>query len=239
MASAGMSNKTWRLYADADAMALAVSDAVTTVIGEALRMRGQALLAFPGGRTPLPVFEQLLARDIDWSHITLLPTDERLVDIDHPLSNAALLTRYFAARGARIVPLLTESNHAPLDAGDDADARLQSLPWPLDLAWLGVGGDGHTASIFPGPDLRTALSAPLPRRAVGVRPDPLPPEAPFARVTLTRDTLCEARQLLLTITGSHKRRVVEAALAAEPSPSPVGQLLMHAHMPTTIHWSAT
>jgi 6-phosphogluconolactonase len=234
-----MSSPTWSLHASTEAMALAVSDAVTAVIDAALRTRGHALLAFPGGRTPLPVFDRLVARDIDWSHVTLVTTDERLVDTEHPLSNAAVLTRYFAACGANIVPLVTESNRAPLDAGDDADARLQSLRWPLDLAWLGVGGDGHTASIFPGPDLHAALNAPLPRRAVGVRPDPLPPEAPVARVTLTRGTLCESRRLLLTLTGAHKRRVVEQALAGEPSPSPVGQLLMHAHMPTTIHWSAT
>lgn len=234
-----MNKPTWRLHGDAATLAVAVGDAIATVIRDALRARGQALLAFPGGRTPLPVIEHLLARDIDWSQVTLVPTDERLVDSEHPLSNAAVLTRCFAARGAHILPLVTDSRRAPREAGDDADARLQSLPWPLDLAWLGVGGDGHTASIFPGPDLHAALSTPLPRRAIGVRPDPLPPDAPVARVTLTRAALCASRQLLLTITGAHKRRVVEQALAGEPSPSPVGQLLMHAPLPTTIHWSAT
>ncbi|WP_029889275.1 6-phosphogluconolactonase [Polycyclovorans algicola] len=234
-----MNKPIWHRHTQPAAMVAAASAAITTLIGDALTARGHALLALPGGRTPEPIFERLAAANLDWSRVTLLPTDDRLVDVNDPLSNAALLKRHFAARGARIVPLVADPNMSPLRAGDDADARLQSLPWPLDLAWLGVGSDGHTASIFPGPDLDAALTAPLPRRAVGVRPEPLPPEAPVARVSLTMNTLCTARHLLLTLTGHDKLKVIEQALDAEPSPQPVGHLLQHAKNPTTIYWSAS
>src|SRR5204863_2231371 len=114
--------------------------------------------------------------------------------------------------GAGRVPMAAEIADYRL-AGNSADARLEDLSWPPDLVWLGMGKDGHTASIFAGPDLQDALDAPKARRAVGVMPDPLPPEAPVARVTLTRAAILSARTILITITGEQKRELLEQAIA--------------------------
>ena len=122
-------------------------------------------------------------------------------------------------------------------AGNSADARLQDLPWPPDLVWLGMGEDGHTASIFAGPDLQDALDAPKARRAVGVMPDPLPDNAPVARVTLTRAAILSARTILITITGDKKREVLEQAIAdGQSSRVPIGRVLAEAEQPIDIHW---
>lgn len=234
-----MSEPAWVLHRDAAQMADAVAADVATQVCASIAEQGSALLALPGGRTPVPIFERLVACPLDWTRVTLIPTDERLVPDTDALSNVALLRRHFGGTGARIVPLGNDAGAGYHRAGDLADATLQALPWPPDLVWLGVGGDGHTASIFPGPDLAAALDGPAKRRALGVLPDPLPTEAPVPRITLTRAALCAARRLLLTLTGDAKRIVVERALRGEPRDSPVGRVLRHAQGPADIHWSPT
>ncbi|MES0873497.1 6-phosphogluconolactonase [Sinimarinibacterium thermocellulolyticum] len=234
-----MSEAVWTLHADAAQMAQAVADEVAALLRERLQASGQALLALPGGRTPVAAFERLARAPLDWSRVTLIPTDERLVPETHALSNVVLLRRHFDRTGARIVPLLDAEPDPHHAAGERADRVLQTLPWPPDLVWLGVGSDGHTASIFPGPDLHAALDAPAQRRAIGVLPDPLPAEAPVARVTLTRAAIASARRLLLTLTGEAKRAVVTRALRGDPPDSPIGRVLASARMPVAIHWSPT
>ena len=98
-----------------------------------------------------------------------------------------------------------------------------------------MGADGHTASIFPGPDLEAALTAP--HRAIGVTPDPLPPEAPVARVTLTKSAIVSARAVLIHITGAEKRKVLEKALKdGAGSKYPIGRLLADTSQAIDIHW---
>lgn len=228
----------WWEYDDADELADAAAADIAFIIGQAIEARGDAVVAFPGGHSPIPVFERLARAKINWRRVTVVPTDDRMVAVDDPLSTVALLARHLMPTGARVVPLVSAAAADHRAAGSAADARLADLHWPLDLVWLGVGADGHTASIFPGPDLDQALDAP--RRAVGVMPDPLPPEAPVARVTLTRSAIATARTLLLTLGGQAKREMLERAIEEGDSSSfPIGRVLAAADKPVDIHWSPT
>ncbi len=218
-------------------MARRVADDVQSIIGLAIEARGSALIALPGGRTPVPIYAELATHEIDWSLVTLLPTDDRLVPIGDPLSNAGLIRAHFAGTGARLLTLFDGSVGVG-GAGRSADEKLEALRWPLDLVWLGMGEDGHTASILPGPDFDEALDGLTGRHACGVTPDPLPAEAPVARVTLTRSALVATRSLILTITGEKKRAVAEQAIRKGPSSAlAVGRVLASARVPVIVYWS--
>ena len=226
----------WWEHDDAEAFAEAVSGDIGFIIESAIDARGSACIALSGGTTPIKAYEQLAKMKYDWKRVTIFPVDDRLVKVDSPLSNAGMLARIFLPKGARVVPLGAD-NPDYKAAGNAADARLQDLHWPPDLVLLGVGGDGHTASIFPGPDLQTALTAPKARRAVGVMPDPLPVEAPVARVTLTRAAILSARTILIVITGDRKRALLEQAIAdGQSSKVPIGRVLAEVEQPIDIHW---
>ena len=226
----------WWEYDSLDELADAVAGDVGFIIDSAIEARNASLIALPGGRTAPTIFPKLAAQKLPWKRVTIVPTDERLVAMDDERSNVRAIARSFLALGARVVPIVADIPDYKL-AGNSADARLQDLPWPPDLVWLGVGEDGHTASIFAGPDLQDALDAPRARRAVGVMPDPLPADAPVPRVTLTRAAILSARTVIIVITGDKKRELLEQAIAdGQSSKLPIGRVLAEAEQPIDIHW---
>lgn len=234
-----MTEIEWWEYDDADEMAEAVAGDIGFIIESAIDARGAAVIALAGGKTPLPIYEKLAQAKIDWKRVTIVPGDDRMVPLGDPLSNVTAIGKIFIPKGARVIPLISATVADYKAAGRAADAILQDLHWPLDLCLLGVGGDGHAASIFPGPDYDEALNGPKERRALGVMPDPLPPEAPVARVTLSRAAIVSARALMIAITGQAKREVLEAAIEqGTSSPYPVGRILAEVELPIDIHWSA-
>ena len=229
----------WWDYDDADEMAEAVAGDIGFIIESAIDARGAAVIALAGGKTPLPIYEKLAKAKIDWKRVTIVPGDDRIVPLGDPLSNVTAIGKIFIPKGARVIPLVSDKAPDYKAAGRSADALLQDVHWPLDLCLLGVGGDGHCASIFPGPDYDEALNGPKERRALGVMPDPLPPEAPVARVTLSRAAIVSARALMIAITGNAKKQVLEAAIEQGASSSyPVGRVLADVELPVDIHWAA-
>jgi 6-phosphogluconolactonase len=224
----------WEFDGVEDLIEAVVGD-VSFVIESALDARGQALVAFPGGNTPRPILEKLAQANIRWKSVTIIPTDDRLVPVDNPLSNVAMIAKIFIPKGARVLPITSEAADYKL-AGNAANARLADLHWPPDLVWLGMGSDGHTASIFPGPDLSEALDGGKDVRAVGVAPDPMPPEAPVNRVTLTAAAIASARVTMLVISGAEKRAVLEAAIdEGSKSSYPIGKLLDKISVPVDVY----
>jgi 6-phosphogluconolactonase len=168
-------------------------------------------ISVPGGSTPFPILAELAKASLDWSRIAVWPGDDRMVDEDHPASNVGRIRALLEPAGARIVPL-AEGAEQPHFA----------------LVWLGMGGDGHVASLFPNTDPRPDDSVRLRR----LTPDPLPPEAPFDRLSLTMPALLDSDRLVFVIRGAEKLALFEAA-AAGANDLPVARLLAAARQPVT------
>ena len=229
----------WWDYDDADELAEAIAGDIQFVIESAIDARGSAVVALAGGKTPFPAYEKLAQAKLDWKRVTIVPTDERIVPLGDKLSNVTALGRIFIPKQARVIPIVPKAIDDYKAAGRSADALMQDLHWPLDLVLLGVGSDGHTASIFPGPDYDEALAGPKERRALGVRPDPMPDDAPVARVSLSLRSIADAKALMIAATGAAKRRVIEDAISeGAGSPYPIGRVLAEVELPVDIHWMA-
>lgn len=227
----------WWEYDSLGELADAVAGDVGFIVDSAVDARNASLIAVPGGTTGPAIFPKLIAQKLPWKRVTVIPTDDRLVPVDSELANVREIARMFLPSGARVIPIASGTAEDYRLAGNAADARLKDLPWPPDLVWLGMGTDGHTASIFAGPDFQSALDAPKARRAIGVMPDPLPAEAPVPRVTLTRASILSARTVLITITGQKKRDILEQAIAdGQSSKLPIGRVLAEIDQPIDIHW---
>jgi 6-phosphogluconolactonase len=227
----------WWEYDSVDELADAVAGDVGFIVESAVDARDASLIAIPGGRTGPAIYRKIAQQKLPWKKLTIIPTDDRLVAVDSELSNVREIARTFLPLGARVVPLTSEAAEDYRVAGNAADARLQDLPWPPDLVWLGMGEDGHTASIFPGADLQAALDAPKARRAIGTLPEKLPAEAPVPRVTLTRSAILSGRTIIVAITGQQKRDLLEQAIAdGQSSKLPIGRVLAEVDQPIDVHW---
>lgn len=172
---------------------------------------GPVEIAVPGGSTPFPILEKLAMVSLDWSRIVVWPGDDRIVPEDHTASNTGRIRALFAPVGAEVVTLTT----------------MEQVPH-FSLVWLGMGADGHIASLFPNTDPQVDDRDPIRR----LTPDPLPPEAPFDRITLTIPSLLNSDAMMFVIRGADKRVVFEAAATGE-SDLPVARLLGAAKQPIT------
>ena len=231
----------WWEFEDRKSLAQQVADDIEFVIERALAGRGHALLAVTGGSMPAAIFAELGKRKIAWDKVVITLTDDRIVGDDDPLSNFAELKKMAGKTGATLVPLVqgVRTGDDPAVAGKAADARMADLHFPPDLVWLGMGADGHTASIFPGPDFQHAVNGPAARRAVGVRPDPMPADRPANRVTLTLPALAGGHAMIVTIAGDEKKAMLERAIEEGPSSTlPIGRVLAATEAAIDIYWSA-
>jgi len=165
----------------------------------------------PGGSTPFPILERLAAMPLDWRRLTVWPGDDREVPEDHPASNTGKIRALLEPAGAEVVAL----------------SVMEQVPH-FTLAWLGMGGDGHVASLFPNTDPRSDDQL----KVRMLTPDPLPPEAPFDRITLTIPALLDSDELMFVIRGDEKRALFEAAARGQ-NDLPVARLLGAARQPVT------
>lgn len=206
-----------RAFESLAAMAPILAQEIVLALSDAVAVRGIASLAVGGGRTPVELFNAISVLPAAWPAIGVTLTDERWVPGSDPASNARLVQERLLqnrARDAGFFPLY-EPGVEPENAESAVAARISRL-LPLDVCVIGMGEDGHIASIFPGTE--GACAGPSPVAAVSAIPPA--PNAPFPRMTLTLSALSDSRRLILQISGAQKR-----ALLQKPEGLPIGALL--------------
>lgn len=177
---------------------------------QAIEKKGHASIAVSGGKTPIPLFKLLSQQDLDWHNVFITLVDDRWVDDTDDASNEKLVLTYLLQNKAKLANFVGLKNSCdnPFDGAEITDKILNKIPMPLDVLILGMGEDGHTASLFPGAtNLRAGLDMKSGRKVVGMTPL----TAPLDRITLTLPTILDSQNIYLHLVGESKMQVLQQA----------------------------
>ncbi|MCX2783148.1 6-phosphogluconolactonase [Microbulbifer thermotolerans] len=231
-----------KFYSDRERLVQALVHDCASELQKGIKERGQASFLVSGGSTPEPVYRELSKRPLPWPQITVALVDERWVDRNESGSNQAFIEKTLLQNCAAEAPLLAmKTPHATAAEGEeDCERAYAELPKPFDVCILGMGSDGHTASLFPhadglaaalNPDSQKLCSAITARQSevTGVHTE---------RMTLTLAAILQARDIKLLITGNEKLKVYrEALLGSDELEMPVRSILKQGLKPVTVYWA--
>jgi len=222
-------------FSSREALTHALVKDISLQLEEAIQHHQHASMAVSGGRTPIQLFHELSLTPLDWAKVTLTLADDRCLKHEHPDSNAGLVRHTLlqnCASDASLVALFEDRLDLTYQEQQaQCEARLNQVSDPLDLVILGLGNDGHTASLFPcSDDIESAVNSQSHCALV------TPKTAPYSRLTLTPKRILNARRRILHICGEDKLLTLQSALSDGPSiEMPIRFFLAH---PLTIYWSA-
>ncbi|WP_028455492.1 6-phosphogluconolactonase [Chitinilyticum litopenaei] len=229
---------TWHQFPQKEELDQQLANFIAERLRTALASQPRASLAVSGGRTPAGMFRCLRDMELDWERVDLTLVDDRWVPNDHADSNERLTRENLLcgrAAAARFYSLVSDASSAH-DGLKGIQLRLNSFKTPIDILILGMGDDGHTASLFPqAPELEDAMSSPALLAAT------TPVTAPHTRITLTAPAIVAAGTVLVHITGEGKKALLETALTeqkAETELYPIRRVLDRAADKAHVFWAA-
>ena len=226
----------FREFATRDEASDELCNHLSQVITTAVDMKGESSVVLSGGSTPKTLLQMLSMRRLPWSSVTVVPSDERMVPLDHPDSNEAMISSHLKHDCALEVNVFSYQDMSPdpTVALENINRRLSHLSMPFDAVVLGMGEDGHTASLFPdAPNIEQVLNS---EDACVIQEIP---RLPNARISLTIKVLLESHGIHLLLFGDEKRQVLEQAIApGEMAEYPVRGVLHQAAVPVTVWWAA-
>ncbi|MBS0586436.1 MAG: 6-phosphogluconolactonase [Proteobacteria bacterium] len=200
-----------QVFPDIESLSQGFADFAATALQNTLSRKPQAALVVPGGSTPCHYLPALAKCKLPWDRITVTLSDERWVDVNDDQSNEKLIKQHLLSHLPANTPFigLKTAHDNPFDAIEALYQRLDSLPLPVSLTVLGLGEDGHIASLFPGmnPDVLST------RHCIAVAP----PIAPSLRMSLSLEILANSEQIVLVVTGERKQRLLDR-ITKKPDP---------------------
>jgi len=208
------------------ASAQVLADAVAQNLRDTLATQPRATLAVSGGKSPIAFFQALSQQDLDWARVNITLVDERIVPTAHVDSNTGLVRQHLLqnrAAAAQWLPLIDDaaSEGSLKNPAAAVEFALRHYVQP-DVLVLGMGGDGHTASIFPqAPQFADAVRADYPQPLLHTTPI----TAPYERISMTLAAIVATPHVYLAIAGADKRRVYEAAAQAQRAQYPISYVL--------------
>jgi 6-phosphogluconolactonase len=220
----------WHTFADTDQLDQALAEHLAHRLQADIAHHGHASLAVSGGSTPTGMFRSLSRCELNWARVWLTLVDERRVATDSPASNERLLRENLLQNCAAQAHFISLADKGAQGLAI-LERALDTMPRPFSAVVLGMGGDGHTASWFPGAANLAALLDPANPADVA---ETEPATAPHPRLTLTLAAVLKSREILIHITGAAKKTLLEHARAGE---HPVAAILQQTTTPASIWWA--
>ena len=205
---------TEHIFESTDALNREFSRMIESILSAGIVKNGRASLVVSGGRTPKQLFNMLSNIELDWQKVDISLADERWVDQSDPASNETMVRENLLinkAAKAKFVGLKTQHDDAQ-DAVEECTENLMQMKRPFDVLILGMGEDGHTASLFPcSEQINEGLNLDSQASFIAVQPT----TAPNQRMSLTLKALLNSENIFLHLTGESKRTVLAQALNGE------------------------
>lgn len=214
----------------------ALTSAVSKCLRQALEQNNKAVLVVSGGTTPVKFFKNLSMEDLDWAKVTILLADERWVAQTSERSNERLVRDNLLQNKAKDAHFTSyfDQTMSPAEKTEIFNQDPCFLSDPADVLILGMGADGHTASLFPDAEnIKSLMDDKSNEKILPVSATSVPEQ----RITLTFPVLTNARNLFLHFTGDLKREVLQKALSGQAE-LPVGQVLKQATGEVSVYWAA-
>mgnify|MGYP001823308818 FL=1 len=223
------------IYETREEASIAAAERIRDALAHRLELQKAATLVVSGGTTPARCFEELAHLEIEWDRVNVVASDDRWVPADHDDSNEALIRRKLLINGASLAGLLPFFKaDTPIEVRcEELENEIRFIPFPFACSLLGMGADGHFASLFPDAEnLQEGLDLESQKLCLPVHTE----ASPYARVSLTLAALSRSDEIVLLFFGDEKRKVFEKAKAGNAR-YPVTRLLRQKRAPVNTYWA--
>ncbi len=237
-----MNNIEIKQFLSRDELFEAVAKRCEVQLNKSIQENGQASFIIPGGTTPAPAFKKLANGNLDWKNITVAQSDERWVEADHPQSNQGLTAKTLLIDNAKSAGYVAMKNSATSTEKGlvECNNSYKTLASPFSVTMLGMGLDGHIASLFPGSkEINHGLDLSNPDLCIAIDANGCDVAGDYPnRMSLTMSAIIKSELIILLVTGQEKLEVIQNAQTKnQPLIQPVAAILNQTTVPVEIFWA--